>query len=55
MGKEKRTGQRGVEDKGKGKGRQMRTTMYHGCNGIENLNKKTFTVLSAAEKLEDEN
>lgn len=51
MGREKRTGPRGVEDKGEEKGRQMRSMMCHGCNGIQNLRKKTFIVLSAAEKL----
>lgn len=43
------------EDTVKEKGRQIGTVMCDGCKGGENFRKKTFTALTAAAKLEDEN
>lgn len=55
VGREKRISQKGREDRVKEKGRQIRMVKCHECKGGENFRKKTFAVLSAAAKLEDEN
>lgn len=55
VGRKKRTGQRGVQDMGKEKGRQMRTTMYHGEERLSGRRHLQFSVLLKSWRMKTEN